>query len=235
MITEKDILAALKPFYDTKRAEHDESYINTQYELLGCNMPAIRKVASMFDSASRKKLEAIWKTSKNFGVLYVVLVILNDKELSIKDWQMLKRLSSKIDNWAHSDMLSSIMVQLVELDPAKTYPDLKAWNNSKKPWQRRLSLTNLFYYSQMRSSYLPVSKVLPLVEALLQDDDVYVQKAVGWTLRETGNVYTKDAEAFIKKHVLDISSTAWSAATEKWPKSKKEPLKLKRKNARKRS
>lgn len=232
---EKNILTALKPHANEKRAQHSVGYMNTRYAILGCNMPSIRAVAKEFSDIPIAELNATWKNSNTFDVLYVLLIIQSKRELTLQDWPRLKRWSTRIDNWAHSDTLSEIIARLLEQHPKQIYPDLKKWNTSKLPWQRRLSLTSLLYYSAMRSEYLPHNKILPLVKARLQDEHVYVQKAVGWTLRECGNVYPTVTKKFIRTHGTKLSAIAFSSATEKWNKREKEPLKQQRKLARKRS
>lgn len=229
----KELLDALKPLGDPQRAKHDRGYVNTQLDLLGCNMPAIRSVTKQFSGASDAELEAAWNASNSFDVLYSVLIIFGNRTLTERDWPRLKRWSRKIDNWAHSDTLSEMIARLVESHPKQIYPDLQAWNTSKNPWQRRLSLTSLLYYHNSRSHRLPTSKILPLVKARLHDEDIYVQKAVGWTLRESGNGDPEKTSAFIKKHLNELSAIAFSAATEKWSKKEKDQAKLARKSFRK--
>lgn len=232
---DSEILTKLQPYANKARAKHDEGYMKTRYSLLGCNMPAIRNVAKAFENTDKKTLNRMWSTSNSFDVLYVLLIILGKKDLTASDWPLLKKWSRKIDNWAHSDTLSEMIARLVELSPDRIYPDLKKWNTSNLPWQRRLSLTSLLYYSAGRKKCLPASKIFPLVKARLDDSDTYVQKAVGWTLREAGNCYPDKARAFIKQHNTRLSPTAFTSATEKWTKKEKEPFKSQRKAARKKA
>ncbi|MCH8049672.1 DNA alkylation repair protein [Patescibacteria group bacterium] len=240
---EKIILRKLKPHEDKKRAEHYVGYINSAYSLLGCNMPTIRRVAreiaSEFDHLpwrqQRRRLTDLWKRSEIFDVLYVMLIIYSNrqKQNDLSDWRILKSWSSKIDNWAHSDTLSDMIASQLERYPKEIYSVMKQWNRSKNPWQRRLSLTSLLYYSTYRSYPLKPDKILPLIKARLDDQDIYVQKAVGWALRECGNCYPKETGNFIKKYVTDLSSIAFTTSTEKWSRKEKEPLKKKRKAFRK--
>jgi 3-methyladenine DNA glycosylase AlkD len=72
---------------------------------------------------------------------------------------------------------------------------------------------------------LPLKKILALVEPQLEFDHYYVQKGVGWTLRETYNVYPAPAFSFIEKHIEKISAHAFSAATEKMTSKQKDQLK----------
>ena len=73
-----------------------------------------------------------------------------------------------------------------------------------------------------------------MVKPLLKDSHVYVQKGVGWTLREMGNVYPAQTKKFVKQNCLKLSSIAFTTATEKWAEKEKAPLKQARKAVRNR-
>jgi 3-methyladenine DNA glycosylase AlkD len=97
-----------------------------------------------------------------------------------------------VDNWALSDSLSKIYSKIFEIDSELIYPVLSDWNKSENPWKRRQSIVSLLYYSSTRKNVLPFIKYIRLIKRLLTDDDYYVQKGVGWTLRELGNVYSEE-------------------------------------------
>lgn len=137
----------------------------------------------------------------------------------------------KVDNWAHSDYLSKFLTRLFE-EP-KTRPEMleivKKWNNSDKLWERRQSLVSLYYYSRTKSQFLPYKTAIKLVENLLEDKEYYVQKAVGWTLRELFNVYPKDTYHFINKYAKEIKPAAFTTCIEKMTENEKLKIKQNRK------
>jgi 3-methyladenine DNA glycosylase AlkD len=79
---------------------------------------------------------------------------------------------------------------------------------------------SLIYYSSQREKVLPLKKILDLIQPQLEFDHYYVQKGVGWTLREAYNVYPEKTFALVKKNIGKISAHAFSAATEKMPPKK---------------
>ena len=234
MNLEKEILKELKPFCNQQRAAHDLGYMNTKFILLGVDVPSTRKVAkSIFDkidflpyAQQRELMEKLWRVSKYYDILSIPLYFFQTRKgmNDLTDWRIIKNWTTKIDNWGHSDVLSDSIADLVERFPKEIYPILKIWNNSKHSWQRRLSLTSLIYYHNARRKHLPVLKIMPLVKARLHDNDKYVQKAVGWTLRECGHVYPNETKHFIKTHLSDLSAIAFSYATEKWSITEKSKL-----------
>jgi 3-methyladenine DNA glycosylase AlkD len=192
---------------------------------IGLRVPQLQSIARAGFSFSQMSPEAIaniwdavWHNSDCYEVMSLSLSWHYDakqRPLLKTLWPRLKKWSARIDNWAHSDTLSGIYARILEDSPQDVYPTLEKWNKSKNPWLRRLSIVSLLYYSSQRTKTLPVKQILALIEPQLDFDHYYVQKGVGWTLRETGNVYPAAALAFIEKNILRISATAFSAATEK--------------------
>lgn len=173
----------------------------------------------------------IWQRSTYFEALTQCLLYFEARknELSLTDWEILRGWTGWIDNWAHADQLSGLVSQLHEHFPKQIFSTLQSWNQSKRPWERRLSIVSLFFYSSQRKTRVPsFSKSRRLVHALLEDDHLYVQKGVGWTLREMYNVYPEQTLAYIEKNVCRIAPAGWQAATEKLTPAVKKRLKSKR-------
>jgi 3-methyladenine DNA glycosylase AlkD len=93
------------------------------------------------------------------------------------------------------------------------YPQLEAWNREADQWLRRISLVSLIHYSGKNAVFMPLDRVLPLVTACLADEREYVQKAVGWVLREMGNAYPDEVGAYLEEHRAAISAAAFRRAT----------------------
>ena len=147
-------------------------------------------------------------------------------------WALVRDWAGAINCWDQSDTLSGVYAALHEADPKMVFPTLKAWNDDADPWKRRQSLVSLFYYAQLRRRHPAVSKVLSLLRARLDDEDYYVQKGVGWTLRESFNVYPERTLAFLTKHAGDIRPAAFSASIEKLTAEEKATIKALRKERR---
>jgi 3-methyladenine DNA glycosylase AlkD len=216
-----------------------KKYIGTQYDFIGLSSPRQRLVFQTGHDFGHLSLSeqlniwnSIWLHSNSFEALsqclYFVSKHLNEfnrPEL----WKVTKGWTGKIDNWAHSDGLSAIYSYLLEVNAKEVYTQFKIWNHSSNPWERRQSVVGLLEYSKKRNKILPVSKLLPLVKSLLTDENYFVQKGIGWTLREIGNVYPEETWDFLLKHSGVISAVAFSPAVEKLSVKRKEELKALRK------
>lgn len=162
--------------------------------------------------------DSIWKTSDCYEVLALALMYFDDPKRKMElegHWSMLKTWAARIDNWAHSDTLCGIYSRIHEARPKVVYATFKTWNRSLNPWLRRISIVSLFYYARQRKKVPSFDVVISLLKPQIDYDHYYVQKGVGWTLRECGKVYPKETLSFLNKNISQLSSTAFSTATEK--------------------
>lgn len=148
-------------------------------------------------------------------------------------WPLLKTWVGKIENWTHADMLASLYCDILTESPDKVYAEFKKWSQSPSPWKNRMAIVSLLYYYNPKRVLLPFNDIISLVKPHLLKDHYYLQKAIGWNLRELSRAYPKESMRFVQSHLYDLSPTAFTTAMEKIPKSVKEPLKLKRKEWRK--
>jgi 3-methyladenine DNA glycosylase AlkD len=237
-----EIEKALSLFPKRTSSQNPEAYIGggqSQLRYLGLRVPHLNQTMRQGFSFSHQDpaelagiWDYVWWHSDCYEVMSLALAWFYDpkrRSLLAQNWPKLKEWSNRIDNWAHADTLSGIYARLHEDLGLEVFSTFKVWNSSQNPWLRRLSLVSLFYYSSMRKKYPSFNKVISLIKPQLEYDHYYVQKAVGWTLRETGNVYPDQTYEFLVENVLTLSSSAFSAATEKLTPAQKEHLKKRRK------
>ena len=220
-----------------------ENYYNSRLpHLARIPVPVQRKLlktgysfSSLPHDEQRKIWHYIWNKGAYFEVCSQAIFYFESVKpsLTLDDWKLLRQWPKRLDNWAHSDGMSNLFAHLHEEHPQLLYPVFQNWNVSKDSWERRQSIVSLFYYSSMRKHYkTPYTKGIRLVKNLLDDEAYYVQKGVGWTLRELFNVYPEKTSSFLKTHVAAIHPDAWQAATEKLSPSVKKELKQLRKERR---
>jgi len=96
--------------------------------------------------------------------------------------RMFKRLSKQIDNWAVCDGLGMQFLRGI----VKTHGDeiveiAKTLNYSRDPWQRRLSLVMVEWYTRNGEMHQVIKSLLKNLE---EDREYYVRKAVTWIKRD---------------------------------------------------
>lgn len=166
----------------------------------------------------------IWNHSDYFEVMLGASQFASSQKIEElhKKHKRLIKWANRIDNWAHSDELSSIYSKLLEYDQKSLLPTFEKWNRSKNPWLKRQSMVGLLYYSRCRKQVPDVKLILRFIDRHIHDDHYYVQKAVGWTLRECWNIYPKQTFKYLCQNAINIPSGGWTAATEKLSKRDKE-------------
>jgi 3-methyladenine DNA glycosylase AlkD len=204
------------------------------------NVPAHRKAArhpySFADSAFSEQLlvwDHIWNNSNNFWVKVHATFFL---ERHLKKtghleamWPVIVKWQDSIDDWGLCDALAKVYTKILVVSPETVYRMLKRWNRDESLWKRRQSVVSLLYYSRTKKTYLPFAQLEGLITSLLADKEYYVQKGVGWALRELRNVYPKEAYAYLTKHVRAISPIAFTISIEKMSEKEKNKLKVLRK------
>jgi 3-methyladenine DNA glycosylase AlkD len=215
-----------------------QSYMGTKIQMLGLTVPLQREIFKKGYSFSGEPWEVqlkiwdeIWNNTQIFEVMTQAAFFPEKYVKKIggrTTLDLLKSWIKRVDNWGHSDMFSSIIAKILVTDEALVFSQLKKWNVSKNPWERRQSIVTLAMYHR-KNNHLSFKEVITLVENLVHDDHYFVQKGVGWSLREIGTQYPNETWKFLNKHIHHISSIAFTASVEKIDPDKKETLKQLRK------
>lgn len=190
---------------------------------------------SRFDPAEQWLLwDHIWRSSKTFETMLLSSYWAARRPLEeltahagmIFDWV------AGVDNWAHSDEMSFHCARILETNHRLYMPTFEKWADSENPWERRQSLVGLLYYSRSRKKVPSFATMKRFIERQMDDDHFYVQKGVGWTLRETWNVYPSETESYLLRCAHRIPPAGWTAATEKLSPTFKAKLTRQRKDRR---
>lgn len=213
-----------------------------EYKIKGTTKNAVaqRKLSKYLYSFSEQSLSGqlvvwdyIWNNSADFWARIQSFLFLEshmkDKHFLVDSWEIIKHWQKKVNDWGSCDALSKIYTKILELIPDKVLKQLSQWNKSTNLWDRRQSVVSLLYFSRTKKVILPYNTIIQLIDKLLDDKEYYVQKAIGWSLRELYTVYPIETLQYLSKNIQKISSIAFTAATEKLKKDDKDRLKLKRK------
>jgi len=197
----------------------------SELEHFGIRFPELRKRVkqgfSFYDLPEEQVLEvwdALWRSSPYGDVLFAALEYyapIVRKQMSPGLWPVIRHWSDRVDNWCHSDLLSSLYSRVLERFPDDVLPQIRVWNAAEGEWLRRISIVSLVHYSGKNAVFLPPDEVLPLVSNCLGDSRHYVQTAVGWVLREMGQIYPDEIAQYLEIHASAMSTMAFSRAIER--------------------
>jgi DNA alkylation repair enzyme len=224
-----------KPFMELQ--QEAIQHINT----IKGNVPAHRKASKHTYSFSAKPFgqqlltwDHIWRNTDEFWVRAHAIFFL-ERNMKNTDtlkqmWPVVMKWQDNVGDWALCDALAKIYTKILVVAPTKVYPALKKWNRDKDLWKRRQSVVSLLYYSRTRKDYLAFDKIEILITSLLNDKEYYVQKGIGWALRELYTVYPKQTLSYLISNIKSVSSIAFIIAVEKMNMHIKNKLKSLRKS-----
>jgi len=175
----------------------------------------------------------LWRTENHFWTRVHAFFFLEKhmkKEASLRQmWPVIVGWQNQVDDWGLCDALAKLYTRILELMPDEVYRQLQEWNTDPDLWKRRQSVVSLLYYSRTKKQYLPFEKITALLTPLITDREYYVQKGVGWSLRELHTVYPQETFPWLKSYIKLISSIAFTIAIEKMNPETRNELKALRK------
>ena len=132
------------------------------------------------------------------------------KYFNLETWGFLFPRLEKAKTWDHVDELSSHITGEIFLNNPNLQPEIKKMAESTNPWMRRIAIVS--QYPLIKKGKIQL--IFLLAEKAVYDEDIYVQKAAGWMIREAGKKNPVQAQEFIKIH-KNMKPSAFSYATEK--------------------
>ena len=198
------LLSALEASSTEAQSLQIAKYMKTEKPVYGVKVPLLRSLVREYASQqreifspwdaekSRSLAKCLWQT-ENWSLQQAAIEVLEyDLKWHKKEASKLETLKfceglimPGLDGWAQTDLLATKV--LPYLVPNAQH--LLGWLDSKSFWIRRCSL--LAQFPQMRKQQADLQVYLQCVDALLEDSEWFIQKAIGWSLRECGK---KEAE-----------------------------------------
>jgi 3-methyladenine DNA glycosylase AlkD len=190
-------------------------YLKSPFDFYGIKVPELRKIAKEYKnlpiSEVYKMFNNLWDSSYHEEKMLALFVLsLKRKEFDIGTWEFILGKTKDIKTWDVCDEMSSHITGEILAKNLCLMPDIKKLAESSNAWQRRVAMISTIQLIRQNKIELTFN----LAEKLAYDEDIYVQKAAGWMLREAGKKNNLAVKDFIMRH-LDMKPFAFSYATEK--------------------
>jgi len=214
-----EIKRKLKKLSDKQFAKDIKKYLRSPYEFYGVRVPELRILAKkLYDENNLndfyKVFNKLWYSKYHEERSLAIYALQSyEKEFNLKTWRFIKGKLKDIKTWDQIDILSTGILGKILLKYPKLEKELLMLSKNKDIWIKRASIV----------STLPLVKTgkikltMKIISNEIQNENPYVQKAIGWLLRESGKQKPKEIENFILKN-LDMPSITFSYATEKMKK-----------------
>ncbi len=150
--------------------------------IYGVRIPVLNGLAIQFKSGGFDLVEELWNAGaleeKILAIKMLGRIARKDPAKSLK---LIQLFAKNIGNWAVCDAMGMQGLKpIVKTHSKEIFTLARKYNHSKDPWQRRLSLVLVEWYTRVKSMHPEIRK---LVRNLEDDDEYYVRKAVTWMRR----------------------------------------------------
>jgi 3-methyladenine DNA glycosylase AlkD len=212
---EARMLDALRAFGDAKRAEWERAYQKSRWEHWGVPLPGMDAAIkeTLGDLSQNEALELsrrLW-TEPVWDLKVVAGRILARKSIEpdARVWAFLTERLADLDGWAVADNLASIGSRCLIADPWRL-DTVEDWIENPHLWTRRAAL--VFTLPWTKEKRAP-ERMLGWAARLAVDREWFIQKAIGWWLRELSKRDPKRVRWFLKDHGEKPTGVAKREAT----------------------
>lgn len=163
------------------KASH-QKFVPGNEKVYGVKIPFLNELAKKYKSGSYVLVEELWNAGaleeKILAIKLLGKIAKKDPGRSLKMTQLFAK---NIGNWAVCDAMGMQGLKPILKTHQKEIFSLAAkYNRSKDPWQRRLSLVLVEWYTRIKELH---PEILKLVRNLENDKEYYVKKAIVWIKR----------------------------------------------------
>lgn len=218
--------AALRSQADPVRAEQNRAYLRSNLVHWGLPVPVVRaharRAAALLDRAGLLAVaQALWDEPPEALVherrlAAAELLAARTDLLDSQDAPLLGDLITKARTWALVDVLApNVAGPLVERDPAGWQGTLAAWTADPDVWRRRAAV--LVHLVPLRRGGGDWERFSGTADALLDDREFFVRKAIGWVLRDTSRRRPALVAAWVEPRATAMSGVTFREAVRRLP------------------
>jgi 3-methyladenine DNA glycosylase AlkD len=200
-----------------ERAVHEKAYLKSDLEHAGASLPAVRALAKrisrdhpgMDASQAFALAEELWgEPVHERRMLAVVLLEQYAKAMTPTDLSRLEPMLRDSRTWAFVDGLAGdVAAQIVLACPDDPVVDvtLRRWGADDDFWIRRSALLAHLLTLGRRGRFHGWVRFCELADAMLEEREFFIRKAIGWVLREAGKRHPELVVEFLGPRVLRAS------------------------------
>lgn len=224
----------LRALGDCERAEREKAYLKSDLLHYGVSVPALHKIAdqaarSLDRTALLHLVTELWDEPVGHPVWerrFVAADLLSHRAdlLSPADLPLAERLCREARTWAILDTLAPRVVgALADRFPDDVAPVLDRWACDDDFWLRRAAL--LAHLIPLRDGRGDWARFTRYADALLDDREFFVAKAIGWVLRDTSRRRPALVAMWVEPRAHRLHAVSFREAIKKLPADDQERLK----------
>ena len=223
--------AALRTSGTLQRAEHEQRYLRSQLRFYGTSVPAARAAAKavakrtpdLDHDALLSLVSDLWARGVHeCRVASVELLRLYPSRLGPADAAALEQFVRESKTWALVDALSTgVIAELVERCDGMG-PVLDRWAVDSDFWVRRCAVLALL--PALRRGGGDVQRFGRYADAMLDEKEFFIRKAIGWVLRDLGRRNPTFVTAWLAARTSRASGVTMREAVKYLPETDRDRL-----------
>jgi 3-methyladenine DNA glycosylase AlkD len=222
---------ALAAIGTAERAVGEKAYLKSDLTFLGATVWQIRAEVKAAVNAAPELgherllawVEALWSRPVFERRMAATMVLeLRTDLLSADDLPVLERLIRESQTWALVDGLAADVVGAMLLaEPDRAVGVLDRWSADDDFWIRRSAL--LAWLRPLRNG-VALDRFLAYADAMLDEKEFFIRKAIGWVLREVGKRRPAEVTAWLAPRTGRASGVTMREAVKYLPEADGERL-----------
>ncbi|MCL2625478.1 MAG: DNA alkylation repair protein [Cystobacterineae bacterium] len=201
------IFAELEKHKDDKQAEKMSAYMRNIFPFLGIPKPKLKELEKLFFKEFKKAdldwdfVNACWEKDYR-EAQYVALDYLRTKikKLTKDDLPKLQKLIVRKSWWETIDTLDAFVGSIVLKHP-ELEKEMLVWSQSENIWLRRTAID----FQQGYKDKTRVELLEKIIVNNLGSKEFFINKAIGWSLREYSKTNPSWVRSFLKKHGNELN------------------------------
>lgn len=204
----KDLLSMLDKHRNESNAVAMEAYMRNQFQFYGIKAAERKSLSRPFMAkGKRPKVEELdeaicelWNDPhREVQFIAMELVDRYKKELDMSHFNLLEKMIINRSWWDTVDYIASTLVgSLVRRFPKEGYKVIEKWRNSGNMWLVRTCILFQLKYKDDVDEELLFS----LIRENIDDQEFFIRKAIGWSLRQYGKFKPERVRWFVANHEL---------------------------------
>lgn len=204
----------LKQAGDAKKSPDMQRYMKSEMPYHGVMTPVrveiCKKVFSEISFADfeewKNAVVYIWENAKFREEKYCALYLCGCKQArqyqTIEALAIYRELATDGAWWDYVDSIAAYVGQILKSDFAKAKPVILKWSKDKNIWARRLAILSQLSFKDNTD----VALLYKCIEPSLGSDEFFLQKAIGWALRQYAWRNSKEVKRYIEKNKKRLSA-----------------------------
>ena len=145
----------------------------------GVRNPVLNELSARFKAGGFELVKILWDAGAYEEKIIAAKILQKiAKKDPARSLELVQYFAAGIDNWAVCDTIGMQALQtIVKTHQKEIFALAKKYNRSANPWERRLSLVLVEWYTRDKTLHDEIKK---LVAPLENDKEYYVKKAVVW-------------------------------------------------------